>query len=103
MTAEFWGLGGVPDPGPKPVVKPSGLRKFYHQALFRGEDKPKLPGATYRAQFAAEQAKRALDWFAEQENFGVVIHWHTLEMRVHRTGVEPDPDYELWRWEIWAE
>lgn len=100
--AEFYGMS-VPDPEPKPVVKAAGLRKFYHQALFRGEDVVKVPGLTYRAEFAAQQSMRALDWFAEQERSGVKIHWHTLEMRVLRNGMETSPDQEEWRWEVWAE
>jgi hypothetical protein len=89
---------------PKPFVKAGGLRKFYCQTLFEGEDSPRGgPGLSYRAHRMGEDSHRAMVWFAEQERAGVKIHWHTIEFRVMRTGMEDDPDHELWRWEVWAE
>jgi hypothetical protein len=97
--------GGLEETGfiPKPVVKAGGLRKFYSQTLFEGEDNPKSFGASYRAYKMGQDSERAMRWFAEQERAGVKIHWHTIEFRVMRTGMEEDPDHELWRWEVWAE
>lgn len=102
--AEFYGLERLPDPGPKPVVKASGLRKFHCQTSFEGEDNPPGPASmTYRGSKMAQDSQRAMRWFAEQERQGVKIHWHTLQFSIQRSGMEPHRDVELWRWEVWAE
>ena len=104
MTAEFWGLGGVPDPGPKPVRVADGLRKFQTRAPFDPALEPEGPyGLSYRAQEMANHAERAVRFFRQQEDAGVKMHWHTLQFSVERTGMELLPDTELWVWEIWAE
>jgi hypothetical protein len=84
---------------PKPFVKAGGLRKFYCQTTFDGEE----PGMNYRAYRMGKDSHRAMTWFADQERAGVKIHWHTLEFHVVRHGTEPSTDTELWRWEVWAE
>lgn len=104
MTAEFFGLDRVPDPGPKPVVTAAGLRKFYSQSAFRPDGGlDGSPALAQRTHDMTEATRRAISWFLEQEMYGVKIHWHTLQFSVQRTGMEDLPDTELWRWEIWAE
>jgi hypothetical protein len=92
---EFYGIGVVQDPGPKPFVPAQGLRKVYIQEQVASENL-NVDGRRY---IMAKLAERAMDFLASQS---WQIEWHTLTFQVKRTGMESDPNAELWRWEVWV-
>jgi hypothetical protein len=85
----------VPDVDPKPFVKAAGLRKAYLQQVVAPEDLT-VHG---RADLMPRLAERAVEFFYSQE---WEVQWHTLTFSVRKTGMEPDGDSELWRWEAWV-
>ena len=97
MSAEFYGIHGYADPGPKPFVKAEGRRKLVVQLGASG-DTVRVPAD--RQEQMSILAARAVGVFASS---GRAVEWHTLTFRVDRTGMELLPDEEFWRWEVWAE
>jgi hypothetical protein len=95
MSSEFFDLGYVKDPGPKPFIKAQGLRKVYVQQAV-GSENLNIDG---RRHLMSELAVRAVDFLYAQ---GWEVQWHTLEFKVRRTGMEFDHTTELWRWEAWV-
>lgn len=95
MTAEFWGVGIVDNPGPRPLIKASGLRRVYIQERVDSVNL-NIDGRRY---LMARLTERAMDFLNSQ---AWQIEWHTLEFKVKRTGFEGDDDAELWRWEVWV-
>lgn len=96
MVAEFYGIGVVQDPGPRPFIKAAGLRKVYVQELVEVQNLD-ITGRTYAM---GRLAQRAVEFFHSQP---WEIQWHTMEFRVVGNGQHPDVEgSELWRWEVWV-
>lgn len=97
MSAEFYGIHGYADPGPKHFAKAEGRRKLVVQ---EGVDPVHLASVEARQDMMATLAARAMGVFGSS---GREVDWHTLTFQVTRTGMELLPNEELWRWEVWAE
>lgn len=87
--------GLVAEPGPRPFVKADGLRKVYVQEMLRTHDMD----ASSRSHAMSRLAERAVEFFSGQL---WQVQWHTMTFSVRNTGMEPDQDSEIWRWEVWV-